>query len=126
MTSWPSGHSSRAQEVARATGLHGDQAGLKLAKEWYPPAPTQRPAEDTLSNVIDGVYLKNVLGQINADSANFHSAWLLLLVVVDDNHTLAPRCREREPSTPSALTLISSASPPGTDLQGGAAEGPFL
>ncbi|MHC4435137.1 MAG: hypothetical protein ACYTBS_25160, partial [Planctomycetota bacterium] len=35
--------------------------------------------------------------------ANLHDGWLLLLVVVDDNHTLAPRCREREPSTPSAF-----------------------
>ena len=34
---------------------------------------------------------------------NLHSGWLLLLVVVNDNHTLALRCRGREPSTPSAL-----------------------
>ncbi len=32
-----------------------------------------------------------------------HGRWLLLLVVFDGNHTLAPRCREREPSTPSAF-----------------------
>jgi len=45
--------------------------------------------------------LENVLGQIEADGGNVHGGWLLLLVVYDGNHTLAPGCREREPSTPS-------------------------
>jgi hypothetical protein len=31
-----------------------------------------------------------------------------LLVVFDGNHTLAPRCREREPSTPSAYRVMNS------------------
>ena len=92
----------------------------KLSNDWGPPldrpAPTQRPADDTLSHVIHGVCSKNVLGQINADSANFQSGWLLLLVVVDDNHTLAARCREREPST-------SSASRAEANIRGGIAEG---
>jgi len=35
------------------------------------------------------VDLENVLGQIEADSGNIHGGWLLLLVVLDGNHTLA-------------------------------------
>ncbi len=91
--------------VARAAGLHADQTGLELAEERHHLAPAQRPADDNLSRLIDSVDLKNVLGQIEADGANIHNGWLLLLVV-DSNHNFGTsRCREREPSTPSALSL---------------------
>jgi len=90
--------------VARAACLHADQTGFKLAEKRHHPMTTQRPADNDLSRLIDGVYLQNVLGQINAYGANFHGGWLLLLVVANDNHTLALRCREREPSTPSAFS----------------------
>ncbi len=89
--------------VARAARLHADQTGIEPAEERDHLAPTQRSAHNNPSRFINSVYLKNVLGQINADSGNLHSGWLLLLVVADDNHTLAPRCREREPSTPSVM-----------------------
>jgi hypothetical protein len=75
--------------MARAARFHANQTGLKPAEEWYHLTPTQRPTDDNFSHVINGVYLKNVLGQINADSANLHNGWLLLLVVLDGNHTLA-------------------------------------
>ncbi len=90
-------------EMARAAGLQANQTGLEPLKKRHHLAPAQRPADNNLSPLINGVDLKNALGQINADSANLHSGWLLLLVVENDNHTLALRCREREPSTPSAF-----------------------
>jgi len=68
--------------MARAAGLHADQTGLEPLKERHHPAPAQRFADDHFSRLIDGVHLKNVLGQIQADGANFHGGWLLLLVVL--------------------------------------------
>jgi hypothetical protein len=72
-------------EVARAAGLHTHQTRLQLAEERDHLAPAQRPADDHLAGVVNTVKLKHVLGQIEADSANIHGGWLLLLVV-DDNH----------------------------------------
>ena len=75
--------------MARAARLHADQTGLKLTeKRQHLPTP-QRPADDDLSTVVNRVNLENVLGQIEANNANIHGGWLLLLVVLDGNHTLA-------------------------------------
>ena len=73
-------------EVARAAGLHANQAGLKLAEERHHLAPTQRFADNNFYGRIRSMYLKNVLGQIKTDGGNLHDGWLLLLVVADDNH----------------------------------------
>jgi hypothetical protein len=58
---------------------------------------------DNLAAPINAVNLKNAFGQIEADRANLHFGWLPARGRSDSNHTLAPRCRERKPSTPSAL-----------------------
>lgn len=74
-------------EVARAAGLHADQAGLEPAEERHHLTTAQRPADNHCAGAVDAVDLKNVLGQIEADGANLHGGWLLLLVVLDGNHT---------------------------------------
>jgi hypothetical protein len=89
--------------MARAAGLNADKTGRKLAEERYHLATTQCPSDNNSARLINAMDLKNVLGEINAHRGNSHSGWLLLFVVPDENHTLALRCREREPSTPSAF-----------------------
>ena len=62
----------------------------------------QRLTHNDFTLAVDSVNLKNALGGIKADRSNFHHGWLPSLVV-DNFHTVALRCREWEPSTPSAL-----------------------
>src|ERR1700722_17117210 len=88
--------------VSRNSGLDPDQTGRKLAEEWDHLRPSQGPADDDLARAADRVDLKDVLGQVEADSGNLHGGWLPMLVVGMTATTLALRRREREPSTPSA------------------------
>jgi hypothetical protein len=90
-------------EIARGAGFHADKARFKLTEERDHLSPTLRFADENFSVSINRMYLKNVLRQVQTDRGNLHSGWLLLLVVVMTTTILAPRCREREPSTPSAL-----------------------
>jgi hypothetical protein len=99
-------------EVARGAGLQVNQAGLKLAEERYHLTSPQRFGDNNFSGRINSMDLKNVLGQIKADGANLHGGWLLLLVVFDDKpHFGTSRCREREPSTPSAFDTVDGPNP---------------
>ena len=75
--------------MARAARFYANQTGLKFAEERRHLATTQGLADNDLSRLINAVNLKNVLRQINANSRNLHDGWLLLLVVLDGNHTLA-------------------------------------
>ena len=90
--------------MARGARFHADQTGLKSVEERLHLTATKGLADNYLAQLINAMDLKNVFRQINADGGNTHSGWLLLLVVPDENHTLALRCREREPSTPSAFS----------------------
>ena len=90
-------------EMARGAGFHTNKARFKLTEERDHLSPTLRFADENFSVSINRMYLKNVLRQVQTDRGNLHSGWLLLLVVVMATTILAPRCREREPSTPSAF-----------------------
>jgi hypothetical protein len=72
--------------MARAARLDADQAGLKLAEERHHLSPPQRPADNDLARRVNRVNLKDILGQIEADSANLHGGRLLLLVVYDNHN----------------------------------------
>jgi hypothetical protein len=97
-------------EVARATCLHADQTRLQFAEERHHLAPAQRSTDDHVGGIINTVNLEYVLGQIEPDGGNIHDGWFPLLVVLDGNHTFGTlRCREREPSTPSALSGSSAS-----------------
>ena len=56
--------------MTRGAGFHADQTGLKLAEKRHHLATTQRSADNNFSRIINGVYLKNVLGQIKPYGAN--------------------------------------------------------
>src|SRR4051812_34549889 len=86
-----------------AARLHANKARRQLGEERQHLAASQRLADDNLAPLIDRVNLKNALGQVEADRANTHRGWLLARGRFDSFHTLALRCREREPSTPSAF-----------------------
>src|SRR4051794_38425740 len=62
----------------------------------------RRPPDDHSAGAADRVNLKDVLGQVEADGRDLHRGGSKL--VLRDSTTLALRRREREPSTPSALT----------------------
>ncbi len=73
--------------MARAAGFHTDQTGLQPLEEGQHLTPAQRLADNHLARLIYAVYLENVLGQIQPDGGSLHNGWLLLLVVLDGNHT---------------------------------------
>jgi hypothetical protein len=59
--------------VARAARLHADQARRKLAEEGYDLCPSQRPSDNHFARAADRVNLKDVLGQVEANSRDLHS-----------------------------------------------------
>lgn len=59
------------------TRLHADETRPQLCKKRQHLASTQRLAHDDLIRCVDRVNLKDVLGQIKADSGNLHGGWLL-------------------------------------------------
>ena len=87
--------------MARAAGFHADQARRQLAEERHHLRPPQRASDDDLTAAADGVYLEDVLGQVEADGRDLHRGGSRL--VLRDSTTLALQRREREPSTPSAF-----------------------
>src|ERR1019366_3832365 len=97
--------------VARSASLHSDKTGRKLRKERQHLRPPQRSANGHLAGGVGRVNLKDVLGQVEADSGNLHGGWLPSLVVSLTASTLALRRREREPSTPSALGRKQTSGP---------------
>src|SRR3954470_2705062 len=90
--------------MRRAARLHADQARGQLGEKWQHLRPPKRLTNHNLTGRINAVALKNALGRVEADRGNLHSGWLPFCSRTPDGlHTLAPRCREREPSTPSAF-----------------------
>src|SRR3981081_4032080 len=67
--------------VARPARLDAHETWSKSFKKPQHLRPAQRLAHNNFSRAVDGVDLKNVLGQIEADRGNFHDGWLPLLVV---------------------------------------------
>ena len=78
-----------------AASFHADEAGGKLGKERQNLRPPQRLADDNVSFSVDGMDLKDALGQIEADGGDLHSGWLLYRVVA----ATAPLQGVRMPST---------------------------
>jgi hypothetical protein len=62
------------------TSLDTDQAWGEFCEEGQHLRAAKRLAHDDSALLVDTVNLKNILGQIEADRANFHGGWLLLLV----------------------------------------------
>ena len=67
--------------VARPACLDAHQTWIEPLKKSQHLRPAHRLAHNNFSRAVDGVDLKNVLGQIEADGGNFHSGWLPSLVV---------------------------------------------
>ena len=73
--------------MARAAGLHANQARWKLPEERNYLSPPQSPPDDYLARAADRVNLKDVLGQVEADSRDLHRGRSKL--VLRDSTTLA-------------------------------------
>lgn len=58
--------------VARCAGLNADEAGRQSLEERQHLRPSQRSVEGNLSGLGYSVDLKDVLGQVEADSGNLH------------------------------------------------------
>ena len=96
--------------MARAAGLHADQARREFCEERDHLSPSERPPDNHFARAGDRVNLKDILGQVEADGRDLHRDGSKL--VLRDSTTLALQRREREPSTPSAFaTRILSAGP---------------
>src|SRR6478752_5350412 len=54
--------------MARAAGLHADQARSELAEEGHYLSSPQRSSGENLSCSADSVHLEDILGQVDADS----------------------------------------------------------
>ena len=54
--------------VARTAGLDPDKTRRKLAEKWNRLRPFQGSTDDDLTRAADRVDLKDVLGQVEADS----------------------------------------------------------
>ena len=109
-------------EVARAARLDTDETGLQLGEERHHLAPAQRSPDDDLAGAVDAVDLKNVLGQIEADGADIHNGWLLLLVVDDNHHcgtsvpgagAIHPICYDRKAEVGCGMSVTRERSPLG-------------
>jgi hypothetical protein len=94
--------------MARAASFPADQTGRELAEEGHHLRPPERAPDENLARATDGVHLEDVLGQVDADGRDLHRSGSKLLL--HDSTFLAPRRREREPSSPSAL-LCSGLQP---------------
>jgi hypothetical protein len=53
--------------MRRAARLHADQAARQLGEEWRDLRPPQRLPNDDVPSCIDGVNLKDALGQIDVN-----------------------------------------------------------
>lgn len=60
------------QVAGRGAGLETDQAGLETLEECQNLAAAQRTVEGNRSFIGDPVDLEDILGQIEADSRDFH------------------------------------------------------
>jgi hypothetical protein len=67
--------------VARPTCLNADQTRVEPFKKPKHLRAAKCLAHNNFAGAVDGVDLKNVLGQIKADRGNFHRGWLPSLVV---------------------------------------------
>src|ERR1700704_6042829 len=67
--------------VARPARLNTHQTWIEPFKKPQHLRPAHRFAHNNFSHAVDGMDLINVLGQIEADSGNFHGGWLPSLVV---------------------------------------------
>ena len=63
--------------MRRTARLHADQAGRRLGEERQNLRSPQCLAHNNVSRRVDGVNLKNALGQIKAHGGNLHGGWLL-------------------------------------------------
>jgi len=64
-----------------ATSFHADEAKGKLGEERQNLRPPQRFADDDVSLRVDGMDLKDALGQIKPEGGDLHGGWLLYRVV---------------------------------------------
>src|SRR5690606_15070176 len=98
---------SRLRQLARpvmrrAARLHAHQARRQLGEERQHLRSPERLANNRLTSRVDSMNLKMLLAK--SRPIVVISMWVApSRGRFDSNHTLALRCREREPSTPSAL-----------------------
>ena len=92
--------------VRRAARSHAHQARRQPGKEPEHRPSSRRPADSDRAGGINRVHLENMSGQIQADNRNLAGGWFPFARFASQQTTLAPRCREQEPSTPSAMGTV--------------------
>jgi hypothetical protein len=90
--------------MRRGTSLHADQARRQSFEKRNHLAAPQLLSHNNLLLGVDPVDLKHVLGDIQTDRGNLHLDGSPH-VIRHNNHSMAPRCRERAPSTTSIALL---------------------
>src|ERR1019366_6764482 len=96
--------------MCRGAGFHADKTRRQNLEELYQLAAAKLLSDDDLLCRIDAVNLEHVLGDIQTDRGNLHVVGSSP-VIRPTNHPMAPRCRERAPSTTSIAAVPTNLFP---------------
>ena len=99
-------HQFPRPEMGRTACFHADQARLQAGEKRAKLRTSKAAADNDITGSIDAVYLKNVLGQIQADCRNIHSDGASLNVAFNTTTLWHFDAGEQGPSTPSPQTNL--------------------
>jgi len=93
--------------MRRSARLDADQAGRDRGEELCHVVAPQPAAQDGSTVRADGVDLKDVLGDVDADRANLDHGWPSVVALLMNRHFWHNSMPLRGPSTPSFIGRYS-------------------